>query len=44
MADIGRSLVEGTLGIDDFGRLFLNMISETLSALGAQLTAYRTGF
>jgi hypothetical protein len=42
MADIGKSLVDGTLGIKNFGKLFLNMISETLNALGAQLTALAT--
>lgn len=40
--DIGKAIVEGSLGIDDFGRLFLNMVAQTLSAIGSQLVALAT--
>jgi hypothetical protein len=37
--DIGEALVKGKLGIEDFGKLFLNSISSVLQALGAELAA-----
>jgi len=40
--EIGKALVEGELGIADFGKLFLNAASQILSAIGAELAGLAT--